>query len=372
MRGKRGDIELQFNWIFVFVVGTLILALAAGFVITQKKNSDILISGQIIRFIRSVLTISSATPGKAEPQPLQKEIGVSCDPKGCSAQGCASDFYVKPRTLNAKIDTKIDAIFSPTTIKGQTLATWSMEWDMPYHVSNFLYTTSDQVRYIFVAGADPAYNALLDGLYSEMPDIMGQKEEVKVAEIDDIKDKNNYKVRLVFVNQGNEVPQMPAALKNMGVKDITAIQIIPDPAVVNLPEEDKRFSIGTIKFYQKSGLGFAEQTPKYEVYYLGKPTVFGAIFSESREMYECNMYKALLRQQVVSQLYILKIDSLLKASTDITNQACLVLYGTAQGYIQALADPTLTLVNAPIIKENSDKISAANNEFKLKSCPQIY
>jgi hypothetical protein len=67
MRGKKGDIELQFNWIFVFIVGTLILAAAAGFVATQKKNSDTLVSGQIIRFVRSVLTISSATPGKAAP-----------------------------------------------------------------------------------------------------------------------------------------------------------------------------------------------------------------------------------------------------------------------------------------------------------------
>lgn len=365
MRGKRGDIELQFNWIFVFIVGTLILALAAGFVVKQKSNSDTIISNQIIRFTRSVLFISSATPGKAESQPLQKEIGVSCDLDGCSENGCTSTFYVKPRTLKASINTRTGSIFSPTTIKGDSLTTWSMEWDMPYHINNFLYTTSNQARYIFVEG--PQYQEIIDELYSELPDIMGKKEKIEISEIEDIKNTNNYKVRLVFV--GNNNPPLPTALSSMNANDISAINIVPSQGT----------DFGTIEFYKKSGSNFAKEFSAESIYYLGKPTLYGAIFSENREMYNCNMYKAYLRQKIVSELYLAKLETL-KASDKITNQACQISYQESQTKIQAnialleavVISRALAQDQAQAIKTNSDAIAVENNKLKLKSCPMIY
>lgn len=353
MRGKRGDIEMQFNWMFVFIVGTLILALAAGFVIKQKKNSDTIVSGQIIRFTRSVIAISSATPGKAEPQPLQKEIGVSCDPESCTDYGCTSDFFVKPRTQNAVIDTKTGSIFAPSTIKGETLGTWSMDWNMPYHISNFLYVTSDQVRYVFVSNTD--YEDMIDELYSEMPDIMGKKELVDNTAA--IKNKNNYKVKLIFFNQN---PTVPSALSSLKADGLSAINIIPGEGM----------EIGKIEFYKKSGNSFAKETPEGDPYYLGKPAIYGAIFSEGRDFYECNMNKALLRQKIVSELYAMKIETLM-ASDKITNPACKTAYGSAVEKINNMI-PLLDLENAENIKTLSDEISAQNTALKLKSCPMIY
>jgi hypothetical protein len=357
IKGKRGDIELQFNWIFVFIVGALIIAIAVGFVTTQKKNSDILISSQIIRFTRSVITISSATPGKAEPQALQKEIGLSCDPKTCGNQGCASDIFVRPRTLNAKIDTKVEAIYGPAIIQGQNLGTWSMEWDMPYHVNNFMYLTSDKVRYIFVKSGDAEKDSLIDELYLDMPDIMGQKE--RVTRLNDLKDKNNYKVRLVFVDSA---PAIPSAFASMQNKDLSAINIIPDAG--------KGFAIGKVIFYQKSGAGFTEQAGTGEdMFYLGKPTVYGAVFSDTRDLYYCNLKKSITRLEVVSDLYQRKLDKLKDAASG-ASMSCRGIYDQAYEPITRLA--SASGVEPAVLLDYSTKISSANNALKLKSCPLIY
>jgi hypothetical protein len=357
MIGKRGDIELQFNWIFVFIVGALIIALAVGFVTTQKKNSDILISSQIIRFTRSVITISSATPGKAEPQPLQKEIGLSCDPKSCTNQGCASDLYVRPRSLNAKIDTKVEAIYGPAIIQGQNLGTWSMEWDMPYHVNNFMYLTSDKVRYVFVKTGDEAKDSLADELYLDMPDIMGQKE--RVTRLDELKSKNNYKVRLVFVDAAPTIPPGLAAMQNA---DLSAINIIP--------ETGKGFAIGEVKFYQKSAGGFTEQKGTSDkAFYLGKPTVYGAVFSDTRDIYACNLRKSVTRLEVVSDLYQRKLDKLKDAASG-TSISCRTIYDLAYEPITRLTGAS-DRTPAELL-DYSAKIASANNALKLKSCPLIY
>jgi hypothetical protein len=357
IKGKRGDIELQFNWIFVFIVGALIIAIAVGFVTTQKKNSDTLISSQIIRFTRSVITISSATPGKAEPQPLQKEIGLSCDPKSCGSQGCASDLFVRPRSLNAKIDTKVEAIYGPAIIQGQNLGTWSMEWDMPYHVNNFMYLTSDTVRYVFIKSGDAEKDSLIDELYLDMPDIMGQKE--RVSRPDELKSKNNYKVRLVFVDSN---PTVPPGLASMQAKDLSAINIIP--------QAGKGFLAGEIKFYQKSASGFTEQNGVSEqVFYLGKPTVYGAVFSDTKDIYDCNLRKSITRLEVVSDLYQRKLDKL-KSPESGTSMSCQGIYDQAYEPITRLASASERTPDEII--DYSDKIASANNALKLKSCPLIY
>jgi hypothetical protein len=367
MIGKRGDIELQFNWVFVIVVGTLILAIAAGFVFRQKQNSDIIISNQLISFTRSVITISSATPGKAEPQDLQKDIGVTCDPDTCTGSGCTSDIYVMPRTLNARMDTKVEAIFSPAVLKGSKLGAWSMEWDMPFHVYNFLYLSSDEVRYVFVKS--PHNNVYAEGdariqaLYDDMPDIMGRKELVGWEDVTGIKKANNYKVRFVFATQTDDPITLPfpTLLKSMQAKDLTAIRFIPNAGVGNDFEE---FELGTIMFYQKNpdSNEFVEQGEQSN--YFGEPLIFGAVFSNSRDFYVCNLEKSKIRLSLVSSMYRRMLDTLIY---DPNVAACKLKYGEA-------INPSEQLMNARSLQaselyENAKLIAAVNTALMYKSCP---
>ncbi len=363
MRGKKGDIELQFNWIFVFIVGTLILAAAAGFVVKQKNNSDILISGQIIRFTRTVITLTSATPGTARPEALQKPIGVSCEPDTCGPQGCTSDIYVYPRSLQAKVDTPITVVFSPELIRGDNMGTWSMEWSMPFHINNFLYMTSDQARYVFVKMGDPTYDSMVEELYEDMPEAMGDKDLIDYAELYNLKDRNNYMVRIVYISPNPGLGGIPGALSKMDDRYVTALHITPTDG----------WSIGTVRFFIKSKDTGDFEEKGNDLSYLGKATVFGAIFSDKPETYECNMKKALLRYQRVTDLYRMKAETL-QASMDMSSPKDSSCYWIYQDILDNLGGLALAIQYSdyPPMKYYSNEITTLSRSLLQTGCSPLY
>jgi hypothetical protein len=347
--GKRGDVDVQFNWVFVFIVGALILAIAVGFVTTQKKNSDTIISNQIMRYTRSVITHSLSTSEKIRFLPLQKSLGASCSLADCSSSGCVSELYVLPKSLKASV-TYIEPIFSPTTIGGKQMMTWTAEFSLPYHAINLIYLTSDTARYILVGD-----DSLADELYLGLPESMKNKERITASQLASLKDKNNDKIKLVFF--GIE-PTLPPALKGMPDSDLGAIKVIPTDGS----------SQGSIQFYRKKGSLLQEEDGP--VPYLGKPLLYGAIFSENLESYACNLRKCLTRLGVVSQSYRQKL-ALLKDSS-VVGAACRPYYEEAFALVssEALQKPSFdNLLDIPAL---ASQIMSRNNALKTKSCPVIY
>jgi hypothetical protein len=361
--GKRGDVDVQFNWMFVIIIGALILLLAVSFVTSQKKNADTIISTQIIRFTNSVITHSGSTSGKTEFITLQKDIGTTCSSDTCRPSGgCTSELYVMPKSLQASISTSIEPIFSSSLISGQEMMTWTMDWTMPYRTTNFIYLTSDKARYIFVGEeGDP----LMGEIYAGLPATMNNKERVTSADLDSIRDRNNYKVKLIFFNTD---PILPASLQNLPAKEVSAVKIIPNSAA---PTE-----IGSAVFYKKSGSGLIQQQ---ETFYLGRASLYGAIFAEDSESYICNLKKALIRLGIVSELYQKKLVSL-PLNPDL-NPVCIPYYqSTIQPIddIMDMLDPendlmrNMQLADAQALYAASNQIVSTNNALKTKSCPVIY
>ena len=93
MNTKKGGVEVQFNWVFVFVAGTLILAFFVGFVMSQKQVADKKLASRILRDTNTILTQSKLTAGKSDYVPLVKPLTFSCDPETCTDQGCTSADY---------------------------------------------------------------------------------------------------------------------------------------------------------------------------------------------------------------------------------------------------------------------------------------
>ncbi len=348
MRGKRGDIDVQFNWVFVFIVGALILAIAVGFVTTQKKNSDTLISYQIVRFTRSVITHAGSTSGKTEFIDLQKELGTTCDQRTCTENGCTSEVYVIPKSLKAYVSTPVEPIFSPSLIEGSQMMTWTMEWGLPFHATNFIFLTGDTARYIFIGD-----DSVLDTIYSGLPDTMANKEQAQ--SIASLKNHNNYRVKLIFF--GTE-PILPAALKSVSDSSLTAVKVEPIQGA----------EIGKLTFYEKSG-SVLVKNPSTDTYYIGKSSLYGAVFAEDYENYVCNMEKTLARLDVVSQLYQEKLNSLLDSS-DVSD-SCKEQYTLALPLISEITQ-NLELDKAQQLYDISIQIKEKNTALKTKSCPVIY
>ena len=64
-KGKRAAIEVQFNWIFILIIGGIILMFFFGIVKSQKTVSEKKISGTVRRDMRAILTGSGISAGTA-------------------------------------------------------------------------------------------------------------------------------------------------------------------------------------------------------------------------------------------------------------------------------------------------------------------
>ena len=373
MSKRRGQIQVQFNWIFVLIVGGLILLFFLGVVRTQKKLSDTKISATISTDLRAILSgVEVSTQTAALIDIPKTEIDFNCE--GYSVGGLAG---MRPT-----------ASFSPNVIKGNRLMSWAVPWSVPYRIMNFVYLTTPEVRYIIVDDNDGDSESLADKLEAVLPQkiieeedndrIMMNKELITSAEVSSITDKNNYKVRVVFFTdtlndlQSDSTPNELKYLEG----DLTAINVKVTSGGVD--------GYGQITFYKQDGgnFGYAKTTALDSTTdYLGLQSLIAAVFAEDIESYNCNMQRAFKKFEFMTGIYESRTTELKDNPPDLT---CVSAYPDAVNYLTIIKDKTGDLsevLDSSDIKEIYDKVYLesdldslvnSNDRVQKLSCPEIY
>lgn len=276
---KKGVIELHFNWIFVLIAGAVIFFFFINVVNRQKDFSEIKISSTIINNLESILAGAQVSTNTVNIIEVPKvKIGVECD-----------KFFIG----NVPKQTKGNIIFSPNLLKGKEIITWTLEWSLPYRVTNFLYITDPEVRYIIVNNSEN----LGRKIYDELPKEVNKE---LVTSPSEAKDKNNYKVKFIFINNLND--DFLVNLEGMPDQDVRAINL------KNIGSSDIIENTGAIEFWKKDGSQWTQETG--ETFYLKKESLFGAIFAEDLETYNCLMRKAFKKLNLITKVYLERCDRL--------------------------------------------------------------
>ena len=173
---KKAMIEIQFHWIFILIVGAVILLFFATMIYRQKTVSETGISADVLVNLESIISGSMIST---------KTLNLLDIPKGTeiSYKDC-NQYEVGP--YNKQTGTIV--MFAPKKIAGRKLVTWALDWNVPYRVTNFLYLTSDDVRYILVDDVPSSYmpNPVLDMPFSTdanpTPDVSGNNNHGDVNE----------------------------------------------------------------------------------------------------------------------------------------------------------------------------------------------
>ena len=322
MKSKKGVISIQFNWVFILIAGVLILLFFGSLVLKGREASDTSVAGTILTNMQTILTGAEVSVRTINQIKIpDKEIKFSCD-----------------KIFVGNIDddiTKNKIIFAPEVIKGRTLLTWALDWNAPYHVTNFLYLTTPDIKYIFIGNL----NDEAEELFNLLPDEINKKRE----DMSNIMDTgNNFK--LVFFDVPS--PDVPPNLKNIPDKRVSAI------SVNSLSNK--------IEFFNKRGDEF-KSTGRAD--YLGNPLVLGAMFSGSREDYECNVKKAFNKLKIVSMVYEERTNTLRGLYSET---GCMSYYITAPFSMNYPAE------SIDEIKSNIDSIKTSNQYLQSSSCPTIY
>ena len=266
MKSKKGVISVQFNWIFILIIGVLILLFFGSFVVKLKNNSDITIANTIITNMQTIMTGAEVSTKTITPIKIpDREIRFSCD-------------FISVGDIEKEI-TKNKIVFSPESIKGRTLLTWALDWNTPYHVSNFLCLTTPNYKYIFINSGDA------QELYNSLPSKI-TKDIVKPDDISSIKDTGNYLKFVFFNNPKPEDVTLSSSIKSVSDKEVSAINVIS--------------GTNEIEFYEKKGAKFKLSGTAG---YLGDPMILGAMFSGNLVDYKCNVEKAFNKLSIVSMIY---------------------------------------------------------------------
>lgn len=376
--GKKGEVEVQFNWMLVLIIGALILLGFFGFSQKQKIISEAKLAEETLTQLNLALSGSKVSADTANIITVpKKRLEFSCNLKECNEYGCPSSFTIEDSGISKPYNTH--ALFSPNFLEGEGMTTWALDWSIPYRSANFIYVTNPSVRYIIVYNASDEDSrnlafAINNSVPSRVYDTAGKKafsfELVKVSELYSaldsnnfkVEDQNNFKIKLIFT--GN-------AFKNQNIKlgheSMSAIKIKPETETLD--------GFGNIEFYKyvknsNSGILYSEKP------YFGKASLFGAIFSEDASSYECNMRKGINSAIIMTKINKARINDLEK---ETTSGACKANYGFAKDNMEAIEEELGKAAKANLTRQSFQQLNSLrqeleslNSNIQRLSCPTIY
>jgi hypothetical protein len=309
---KKG-MDIQFNWIYVIVVGAVLIIVGISIIGGIKKNANLALVSDVKMYVdNSFRNIQLNHNAQSEINLPDVEIEVLCD-----------TFTVSRKDASGLPLTDI-ILFSPELLKDRILG-YSLSFQMPYETEYFSYITSPGVEYVFED------SELGKQLYDLFPNNLNKGFEK------DEKEKNYHTRFIEFEDTFDE-------------QDVLKITVMDDQE--NFPD-----SFGKISFGDE------------EAYFLNKETLIGALYSEDFEKYDCNMKKALNKLEIISNM---KKDKLEEFAGKYNNCP----YGKAIMYLtemmNAAKEEKTDVISMKRIFLLSKSIKKENMLLQRLSCPMIY
>jgi hypothetical protein len=350
---KNGAIEVQMNWIFIAIIGTIILLFFVGVAVKQRSASHQRLVGDIVKDLDSYISGALSSMQAATIIPIPDfELEFDCNEYRIEGQR---------NLLESRAVFATDSI-SPND---RQLIVWSLPWNMPYLVTNFLYVTGPGVKYVF------AYKQSQEPKYGEFyEEIMTDKINKEKVYIDannkiDLSDEKNYKLKIIVLG-GQQV-----TLPQFAYNEKTTLMIVSpfDTSV-------QKYPVGNIDYYQydKSIRNFQKEGDT--VTFIGIPSLVGAIFSDSRENFACTMEKAIRNLNVVNRVVTEKVKLLSNKTTE-QQLGCSIYYGTVElGNLDKMNNatqvPSLWMNKVSDIVNTANMLDIRNSIIEQQSCPLLY
>ena len=129
---KKGVIALQLNWIFVLIIGAIILTFFIVIVQKQREVSEQTISGAIQTDLQAIFASSAVSTGTASIVEVpSREISFSCEGFKVGNQFAANFPYA----------------FAPDLIKSDrnTISIYAYDWSIPMRITNLLFQQQTKI-----------------------------------------------------------------------------------------------------------------------------------------------------------------------------------------------------------------------------------
>lgn len=351
----RAQVEVQFNWIFVMIVGAILLTFFVVVVNKQRESAGVALSADVLIELEKVIAGVAVSEGKTFLIEMPNvPIVYDCD------DSCACALKVEGSGAQ-DIPIRNNPVFAPDGLKGLKVVMWSQPFNSPFRATNFFYMTSPQAKYLIEDVGSGPY------IFDELPPtkiIEGgvdqpafTKELFDPTALDELEDTNNYKIKFILFETDPTTMNLPLFIEVMSDSDVSAVEIIED--------------LNELKFYQKEGDSFVEVSTTN---YIESSSLYGAVFAENIATYECMMNIAFENLNVVSQVYAQRGLLMQEEYSDRTE--CSIYYDTL--YMDNIIDSTkngfkeMTDVDFSSLRDAIRGLDSQNEGATLFSCAAIY
>lgn len=324
---KKGQISAQFTWIFVFIVGAIMLVFFLTIVKSQTKEANYELAGEIVKNLDTVIKSSEQSLSSEKVVGLPDiTINFVCDGK--------VSFYDIGDGITE--DTPNDVIFSQGELRGRQLVIWTQSWKMPFRIATFQYLSTRNHKFVIVNDT----GRYSEELYDLLP---GNITKDLIEPNEDIMDDNYDSYRIVEFKGSEHTANVPSGTSNLTI-EVKGVGLD---------------SYGNLTFNNEN-----------KTNYLKQESLFGAIFSDGKVFYECTMDKAFNRMKTLMTLSLNRTENL---SQEITRQSCNTSYDFVKDSINDDMLGDLDLSNSQRLYESSQRIKADNERLmRGETCPLIY
>ncbi len=337
---KKAEISLTFSWIYVAVIGAMIMIGAAFFLMNIQKEAKESFYVDAKKYVYNLMNQLNQIPNSEKSLNMQgADLELACD-----------SFSIKQSERSA-VTFPHEFIFSPDLIKS-TLIGYSDFLEIPMKSVRLSYLTSPYMKYLFLDSMES--NILVKFL----PELISKD---IISSYSGFSSKEQYKVRYVTFGDIPSVSEL-GSMASFKDGDLTLLKIEVIEDMDKFPD-----SYGKVKYYSKKR-GEFESTG--EVFFIDRASLIAAIYSESSDFYYCNFEKIYPRLKIT---FDIEKDRLAAISQFNNAKQCNynTIIGLTDQMLSQLNDKPngITLQKIYSLKE---KIRIENRYLERISCPVQY
>ncbi|USN45896.1 MAG: hypothetical protein H6502_02065 [Candidatus Woesearchaeota archaeon] len=319
---NKSQISLQFVWIFVFIIGALIIAGVVSFIFRANDASEEAINFEFISKIQPILLLASHGTDSA------KEINIPNVPLSFTCLPGLSTLQIEnaPPT-----DITYLPFYSLDHLESPKLALWGLPHTYPFITSTLLLVSTRRVDFVFY---ESLQNGPLKELHDRLPDIYAKQYVTSTAALDAISLTSYDHYRIIALD---------------GVDSQTVTEHLP------LGDKVTLLSLPHAPFTYPGTAYLADQPFRY----LSQELLFAAMFSQDAQTYRCQTQKLFHQASLAYQLHLARLNSL---------TVCPGSYESAKLQLQTLIDTT----DADVASLAKDALMDENARLSRLGCPLVY
>lgn len=340
---RKAEVEAQLNWVFVAILGTIILLFFTTLVFKLKANSEKKINAKLSGDLSLILSSSKVSSNTFNELTLP-DVLLTADETGLYAGG-------------VPITTGI--FFASSELSGSKLFVFSKEFSYPFFVDNILYLFTNEDSFFVVGDLNDLAAELDDLLVDELP-----IQFITSAEYQSdlrLNTRNHFLILDPSVNRNYQ----PADCDDRGVS-CTFIRA----------ELFGTANVGRLNFY-KDGQSQGSAT------FFDVSLLLSSLFVDSFELYERNARLLYERSQLLAQIYqerAQQLHDIYSSSMSIYDQDCAEYMEGAMLMFDALSnqDVRFSDLNEAATRSlyqqvyGNEGLGSVNRDLKLGSCALLY